>query len=151
MTDYIMHVQYNWGAGEMHINIPELLRSQTIGKINKLVKLIERSQTPMELNKMVQYIESRKEELDPLMGAQANRAVDNHTRYKELEPQLEKLKAEQSRWKKNSPHYIALAEKIKTLKTQISTAKKAYRSAKTEFNALQREKDKLEKLKLSEI
>ena len=141
-----MNVRYNGGKGRMTINLPEYLDGQTLTNIRRLIKVVETSDTPEELEKLHSYVEAELQQIDRRMKEAANKAVDARTKAKELQPELDKLVYARNRYKKNSPPYKELMEKVKDMRERISLQNSIYRCQKSEVSRLQRNKEKFNKL-----
>ncbi len=141
-----MNVRYNGGKGRMTINLPEYLDCQTLTNIRRLIKVVETSDTPEELEKLHNYVEAELQQIDRRMKEAANKAVDARTKAKELQPELDKLVYARNRYKKNSPPYKELMEKVKDMRERIALQNSIYRCQKSEVSRLQRNKEKFNKL-----
>lgn len=141
-----MNVRYNGGKGRMTINLPEYLDCQTLTNIRRLIKVVETSDTPEELEKLHSYVEAELQQIDRRMKEAANKAVDARTKAKELQPELNKLVYARNRYKKNSPPYKELMEKVKDMRERIALQNSVYRCQKSEVSRLQRNKEKFNKL-----
>lgn len=141
-----MNVRYNGGKGRMTINLPEYLDCQTLTNIRRLIKVVETSDTPEELEKLHNYVEAELQQIDRRMKEAANKAVDARTKAKELQPELDKLVYARNRYKKNSPPYKELMEKVKDMRERIALQNSIYRCQKSEVCRLQRNKEKFNKL-----
>lgn len=130
----------------MTINLPEYLDGQTLTNIRRLIKVVETSDTPEELEKLNSYVEAELQQIDRRMKEAANKAVDARTRAKELQPELNKLVYARNRYKKNSPPYKELMEKVKDMRERIALQNSVYRCQKSEVSRLQRNKEKFNKL-----
>lgn len=130
----------------MTINLPEYLDCQTITNIRRLIKVVETSDTPEELEKLHNYMEAELQQIDRRMKEAANKAVDARTKAKELQPELNKLVYARNRYKKNSPPYKELMEKVKDMRERIALQNSVYRCQKSEVSRLQRNKEKFNKL-----
>lgn len=141
-----MNVRYNGGKGRMTINLPEYLDCQTLTNIRRLIKVVETSDTPEELEKLHNYVEAELQQIDRRMKEAANKVVDARTKAKELQPELNKLVYARNRYKKNSPPYKELMEKVKDMRERIALQNSVYRCQKSEVSRLQRNKEKFNKL-----
>lgn len=141
-----MNIRYNSGKGRMTINLPEYLDGQTLTNIRRLIKVVETSDTPEELEKLHSYVEVELQQIDRRMKEAANKAVDARTKAKELQPELDKLVYARNRYKKNSPPYKELMEKVKDMRERIALQNSIYRCQKSEVSRLQRNKEKFNKL-----
>ena len=130
----------------MTINLPEYLDCQTLTNIRRLIKVVETSDTPAELEKLHNYVEAELQQIDRRMKEAANKAVDARTKAKELQPELDKLVYARNRYKKNSPPYKELMEKVKDMRERIALQNSIYRCQKSEVSRLQRNKEKFNKL-----
>ena len=130
----------------MTINLPEYLDCQTLTNIRRLIKVVETSDTPEELEKLHNYVETELQQIDRRMKEAANKAVDARTKAKELQPELDKLVYARNRYKKNSPPYKELMEKVKDMRERIALQNSIYRCQKSEVSRLQRNKEKFNKL-----
>ena len=130
----------------MTINLPEYLDCQTLTNIRRLIKVVETSDTPEELEKLHSYVEAELQQIDRRMKEAANKAVDARTKAKELQPELNKLVYARNRYKKNSPPYKELMEKVKDMRERIALQNSVYRCQKSEVSRLQRNKEKFNKL-----
>lgn len=130
----------------MTINLPEYLDCQTLTNIRRLIKVVETSDTPEELEKLHNYVEAELQQIDRRMKEAANKAVDARTKAKELQPELDKLVYARNRYKKNSPPYKELMEKVKDMRERIALQNSIYRCQKSEVSRLQRNKEKFNKL-----
>lgn len=130
----------------MTINLPEYLDCQTLTNIRRLIKVVETSDTPEELEKLHSYVEAELQQIDRRMKEAANKAVDARTKAKELQPELDKLVYARNRYKKNSPPYKELMEKVKDMRERIALQNSIYRCQKSEVSRLQRNKEKFNKL-----
>ena len=130
----------------MTINLPEYLDCQTLTNIRRLIKVVETSDTPEELEKLHSYVEAELQQIDRRMKEAANKAVDARTKAKELQPELDKLVYARNRYKKNSPPYKELMEKVKDMRERIALQNSVYRCQKSEVSRLQRNKEKFNKL-----
>ena len=130
----------------MTINLPEYLDCQTLTNIRRLIKVVETSDTPEELEKLHNYVEAELQQIDRRMKEAANKAVDARTKAKELQPELDKLVYARNRYKKNSPPYKELMEKVKDMRERIALQNSVYRCQKSEVSRLQRNKEKFNKL-----
>ena len=130
----------------MTINLPEYLDCQTLTNIRRLIKVVETSDTPEELEKLHSYVKAELQQIDRRMKEAANKAVDARTKAKELQPELNKLVYARNRYKKNSPPYKELMEKVKDMRERIALQNSIYRCQKSEVSRLQRNKEKFNKL-----
>ena len=130
----------------MTINLPEYLDCQTLTNIRRLIKVVETSDTPEELEKLHNYVEAELQQIDRRMKEAENKAVDARTKAKELQPELDKLVYARNRYKKNSPPYKELMEKVKDMRERIALQNSVYRCQKSEVSRLQRNKEKFNKL-----
>ena len=146
MDNLTMNIRYNGGKGRMTINLPEYLDGQTLTNIRRLIKVVETSDTPEELEKLHSYVEVELQQIDRRMKEAANKAVDARTKAKELQPELNKLVYARNRYKKNSPPYKELMEKVKDMRERIALQNSVYRCQKSEVSRLQRNKEKFNKL-----
>lgn len=76
----------------------------------------------------------------------ANKGVNARTKYKELEPELQKLIYERERYRKSDDRYKALMIRVKDMREKIRHYKAVYSSTLSDFNALNRDKEKFSKL-----
>lgn len=141
-----MNIRYNGGKGRMTINLPEYLDGQTLTNIRRLIKVVETSDTPEELEKLHSYVKAELQQIDRWMKEAANKAVDARTKAKELQPELDELVYARNRYKKNSPPYKELMEKVKDMRERIALQNSIYRCQKSEVSRLQRNKEKFNKL-----
>lgn len=141
-----MNVRYNGGKGRMTINLPEYLNSQTITNIRRLIKLVESSDTPEELEKLHSYVEEELQHFDERMKVAANRAVDARTKSKEIQQELDKLIYERDRYKKNSPPYKNLMDKVKDKRKELSHQRSIYFSQTSDISHFKHNKEKFSKL-----
>lgn len=130
----------------MTINLPEYLDGQTLTNIRRLIKVVETSDTPEELEKLHSYVKAELQQIDRWMKEAANKAVDARTKAKELQPELDELVYARNRYKKNSPPYKELMEKVKDMRERIALQNSIYRCQKSEVSRLQRNKEKFNKL-----
>lgn len=146
MDNVVLHISYNNGRGHMTVNTLAFLSKQGIRNIRKLIKLIESSDTPDELEKLHSYLQQQLSTIEPRMKELANKGVNARTKYKELEPELQKLIYERERYRKSDDRYKALMIRVKDMREKIRHYKAVYSSTLSDFNALNRDKEKFSKL-----
>ena len=116
MTDNaVLHISYNNGRGHMTVNTLAFLSEQGIRNIRKLIKLIESSDTPDELEKLHSILREEISTFDLRLKELANRGANARTRYKELEPELERLVYQRERYKKSDQRYKDLMLRVLSL------------------------------------
>ena len=101
MDNAVLHISYNNGRGHMTVNTLAFLSEQGIRNIRKLIKLIESSDTPDELEKLHSVLREEISTFDLRLKELANRGANARTRYKELEPELDRLVYQRERYKKS--------------------------------------------------
>ncbi len=147
MTDNAtLHISYNNGRGHMTVNTLAFLSEQGIRNIRKLIKLIESSDTPDELEKLHSILREEISTFDLRLKELANRGVNARTRYKELEPELERLVYQRERYKKSDQRYKDLMLRVKAMREDIRHEKAVYHSAVSDFKRFSRNKEKFNKL-----
>lgn len=147
MTDNAtLHISYNNGRGHMTVNTLAFLSEQGIRNIRKLIKLIESSDTPDELEKLHSVLREEISTFDLRLKELANRGANARTRYKELEPELERLVYQRERYKKSDQRYKDLMLRVKAVRENIRHEKAVYNSAVSDFKRLSRNKEKFNKL-----
>lgn len=147
MTDNAtLHISYNNGRGHMTVNTLAFLSEQGIRNIRKLIKLIESSDTPDEREKLHSVLREEISTFDLRLKELANRGVNARTRYKELEPELERLVYQRERYKKSDQRYKDLMLRVKAMREDIRHEKAVYHSAVFDFKRLSRNKEKFNKL-----
>lgn len=147
MTDNaVLHISYNNGRGHMTVNTLAFLSEQGIRNIRKLIKLIESSDTPDELEKLHSILREEISTFDLRLKELANRRANARTRYKELEPELERLVYQRERYKKSDQRYKDLMLRVKAVRENIRHEKAVYHSAVSDFKRLSRNKEKFNKI-----
>lgn len=146
LLDIRYTVPFQTNRGRMVINLPMYMMEQPISKIRKLIAIIQKSDTPDEVEKVRQFLESELSAFDGRMRDAANKVVDARTREKELQSELEELVAARDRFKKNTPPYKSLMEKIKAMRSGIAQYRSIYRAKETEIKRLKRNSEKFKKL-----
>lgn len=147
MTDNaVLHISYNNGRGHMTVNTLAFLSEQGIRNIRKLIKLIESSDTPDELEKLHSILREEISTFDLRLKELANRGANARTRYKELEPELERLVYQRERYKKSDQRYKDLMLRVKAARENIRHEKAVYHSAVSDFKRLSRNKEKFNKI-----
>lgn len=147
MTDNaVLHISYNNGRGHMTVNTLAFLSEQGIRNIRKLIKLIESSDTPDELEKLHSILREEILTFDLRLKELANRGANARTRYKELEPELERLVYQRERYKKSDQRYKDLMLRVKAVRENIRHEKAIYHSAVSDFKRLSRNKEKFNKI-----
>lgn len=147
MTDNaVLHISYNNGRGHMTVNTLAFLSEQGIRNIRKLIKLIESSDTPDELEKLHNILREEISTFDLRLKELANRGANARTRYKELEPELERLVYQRERYKKSDQRYKDLMLRVKAVRESIRHEKAVYHSAVSDFKRLSRNKEKFNKI-----
>lgn len=147
MTDNaVLHISYNNGRGHMTVNTLAFLSEQGIRNIRKLIKLIESSDTPDELEKLHSILREEILTFDLRLKELANRGANARTRYKELEPELERLVYQRERYKKSDQRYKDLMLRVKAVRENIRHEKAVYHSAVSDFKRLSRNKEKFNKI-----
>lgn len=147
MTDNaVLHISYNNGRGHMTVNTLAFLSEQGIRNIRKLIKLIKSSDTPDELEKLHSVLREEISTFDLRLKELANRGANARTRYKELEPELERLVYQRERYKKSDRRYKDLMLRVKAVRENIRHEKAVYHSAVSDFKRLSRNKEKFNKI-----
>lgn len=147
MTDNaVLHISYNNGRGHMTVNTLVFLSEQGIRNIRKLIKLIESSDTPDELEKLHSVLREEISTFDLRLKELANRGVNARTRYKELEPELNRLVYQRERYKKSDQRYKDLMLRVKAVRENIRHEKAVCHSAVSDFKRLSRNKEKFNKI-----
>lgn len=147
MTDNaVLHISHNNGRGHMTVNTLAFLSEQGIRNIRKLIKLIESSDTPDELEKLHSILHEEISTFDLRLKELANRGANARTRYKELEPELERLVYQRERYKKSDQRYKDLMLRVKAVRENIRHEKAVYHSAVSDFKRLSRNKEKFNKI-----
>lgn len=147
MTDNaVLHISYNNGRGHMTVNTLAFLSEQGIRNIRKLIKLIESSDTPDELEKLHSILREEISTFDLRLKELANRGANARTRYKELEPELERLVYQRERYKKSDQQHKDLMLRVKAVRENIRHEKAVYHSAVSDFKRLSRNKEKFNKI-----
>lgn len=147
MTDNaVLHISYNNGRGHMTVNTLAFLSEQGIRNIRKLIKLIESSDTPDELEKLHSILREEISTFDLRLKELANRGANARTRYKELEPELERLVYQRERYKKSDQQHKDLMLRVKAVRENIRHKKAVYHSAVSDFKRLSRNKEKFNKI-----
>lgn len=146
MDNETLNITYNNGKSRMTIYLYEFLRYSGLRNIRKLIKLIKSSDTPDELEKLHSYLQQQLSTIEPRMKELANKGVNARTKYKELEPELQKLIYERERYRKSDDRYKALMIRVKDMREEIRQYKAVYSSTLSDFNALNRDKEKFSKL-----
>ena len=147
MTDNrVLHISYNNGRGHMTVNTLAFLSEHGIRNIRKLIKLIESSDTPDELEKLHSVLREEISTFDLRLKELANRGANARTRYKELEPELERLVYQRERDKKSDRRYKDLMLRVKAVRENIRHEKAVYHSAVSDFKRLSRNKEKFNKI-----
>lgn len=146
MDNAVLHISYNNGRGHMTVNTLAFLSKQGIRNIRKLIKLIESSDTPDELEKLHNILREEISTFDLRLKELANRGANARTRYKELEPELERLVYQRERYKKSDRRYKDLMLRVKAVRENIRHEKAVYHSAVSDFKRLSRNKEKFNKI-----
>ena len=115
--------------GEMCVNLKEFLAMRNITKFRKLLKIIRNSNTPDEEQKIVEWCEQFIELVEPFKRQAILRKYEKQKKIKFHESRVELLTYHRDRYRKNTPPYKELAEKVRTEKQNLSVAKAAYRQA----------------------
>lgn len=146
MDNAVLHISYNNGRGHMTVNTLAFLSEQGIRNIRKLIKLIESSDTPDELEKLHSVLREEISTFDLRLKELANRGANARTRYKELEPELDRLVYQRERYKKSDQRYKDLMLRVKAVRENIRHEKAFYHSAVSDFKRLSRNKEKFNKI-----
>lgn len=146
MDNAVLHISYNNGRGHMTVNTLAFLSEQGIRNIRKLIKLIKSSDTPDELEKLHGILCEEISTFDLRLKELANRGANARTRYKELEPELDRLVYQRERYKKSDQRYKDLMLRVKAVRENIRREKAVYHSAVSDFKRLSRNKEKFNKI-----
>lgn len=142
MDNAVLHISYNNGRGHMTVNTLAFLSEQGIRNIRKLIKLIKSSDTPDGLEKLHGILCEEISTFDLRLKELANA----RTRYKELEPELDRLVYQRERYKKSDQRYKDLMLRVKAVRENIRHEKAVYHSAVSDFKRLSRNKEKFNKI-----
>lgn len=115
--------------GEMCVHLKKFLLMRNITKFRKLLKIIRDSNTPDEEQKIVEWCEQFIEQVEPFRRQAILRKYETQEEIGFHESRLERLTYHRDRYRKNTPPYKELAEKVRTEKQNLSAAKAAYRQA----------------------
>lgn len=115
--------------GEMCIHLKEFLSMRNITKFRKLLKIIRDSDTPDEEQKIIKWCEQFLEQVEPFKKQAILKKHEKQAEIRFHESRVELMTYQRDRYRKNTPPYKELAEKVRTEKQNLSAVKAAYRQA----------------------
>lgn len=134
MTDLM--ITWNYGRGNMQIDIDVFLSSRNTAKVRKLLKIIRESDTPEQEEIFKSRIEELLSGMVDAKKAYANKAVDWGTKSAEGKQELEKIQSELERvtayrntYKKNSLPWKHWNESVNNVKSLMKAQKEKVKFA----------------------
>lgn len=141
-----MDLYIKYGNGSMVIHLEAFLDCRSIGKVKKLVKLIQQSYTPDALDKLKEFIEQEIEQFEPRMKEDANYYVGYKPKLKFSEQNLEKCLNDRSRYKRGTDGWEHYNELVKEFRQEIKETKLQMKQRKSDFDACVKNKAFYEKV-----
>lgn len=146
MTD--LEIRYDNGV--MIVHLEEFLSCRSLGKVKKLLKIIQQSYTPTLADQIRQHIRDRVSGIDGLAKISANQVVRFTEEVKKIERDIEVWKYQRSRFKKSERGWQHYNDNLKKSREELRTVKSSLNTVKREFNNYMKDKVFFEKL-LSEV
>ncbi len=126
--------------GHMCVHLHEFMSVHNITKFRKLLKIIRESNTPDEEKKIREWCEQFIEQTEPFKKKEVNFMFDMKEKIRKLETQVDLLKYQRDRYRRNTPPYKELGVKLKEEKEKLSTAKKLLRDAERNIKGVESDK-----------
>ena len=141
-----MDLYIKFDNGSMAVHLDAFLDCRNIGKVKKLVKLIQHSYTPGELAKMKEFVEQQLEQFEPRMQEDTIYISGYKPKLKFSEQNLEKCLHNRDRYKRGTDGWAHYNELVKEFRQEIREIKAAIRSKNSDFNGCIRNKAFYEKV-----
>ena len=126
--------------GKMCVHLYAFIQMHNITKFRKLLKLIRGSDTPDEEQKITEMFKMLSEQFEVFKKGARERQVFNKEKTVFCEKQVDILKYNRDRFKRNTPPYKHYAVLLKEQKKELSAVKAAYRQAVQEDKQIETDK-----------
>lgn len=127
--------------GHMCVHLYEFMSMHNITKFRKLLKIIRESNTPDEEKKMREWCEQMIEQAEPFKKCATIRKYEKEEQIRQIETEIDLLKYNRDRYKRNNPPYKELSKRLKTKRKNLSEVKAAYRQAVQDIKGAERDKN----------
>lgn len=141
-----MDLEIKYQNGLMVVHLEQFLDYGSIGKVKKLVKLIQQSFTPDELYKLKEYVEQQLEQCEPRMKEDAKYVVGYQPKLKFSSKQLETYVYYREKFKRNSDDWKKYNELVKQYRQEVREIKTLINSKNIDFNRCVKNKGFYEKV-----
>lgn len=146
-VDLDIHYGGTWGKpkGSMYIHLKEFMANHSITQFRKLLKIIRESNTPDEEKKILEWCEQFIEQAEPFKKNAVMKKCEKQKLVMQLETEIDLLKYNRDRYKRNSPPYKELSEQLKIKRQNLSAEKAAYRQAVQDEKGVEADKKFIKK------
>ena len=140
-----MELTIRYHAGVMTLNVDNFLYNTNIKNFKKLLKIIDESYTPEARDVLKNHMSGYLETVDDRLKVYANNVVNARTEYKEQKPVLDALINSRDRYRKNTPPYKDLMQRVKQQREKMQNLRHTYLSNEREFKRVLNRKKFYEK------
>lgn len=139
-----LYIKYN--NGSMMVHLDAFLNCRSIGRVKKLVKLIQQSYNPNTLDDMKRFIEQELEQFEPRMKEDASYYVGYKFKLKDYQKQLGTCLLHRDYCKKNTEQWKKYNELVKQNRQEIKETKSQMKQRRSDFDTCVKNKVFYEKV-----
>ena len=126
--------------GSMLIHWVKWMEMHNVTKFRKLLKIIRESDTPDEEKKISKWCEQFLEQAEPFKKKEVNFIFDMKEKVRKCETQVDLLKYQRDKFRRNTPPYKELNIRLKEEKKNLSTVKELLRDAERNIKSVENDK-----------
>lgn len=141
-----MDLYIKYDNGSMAIHLDAFLDYRSIGKVKKLVKLIQQSYTPDALDDLKEFVKQEIEQFELRMKEDTNYYVGYKSKLKFNEQQLEKCMHYRDWYKHSEDEWKHYNELVKEFRQEIKETKLQMKQRKSDFDTCVKNKAFCEKV-----
>lgn len=129
-----MDLKIKFDNGSMMVHLDAFLDCRSIGKVKKLLKLIQQSYTPDAVNELKEFVEQELGQFEPRMKEDRNYYIGYESKLKFDEQNLEKCRYNRDRYKRDTNGWKHYNELMTEFRQEIRETKLQMKQKKSDYN-----------------